>query len=108
LAKNAWNYFQPGVGVNPATGLHYGSLNWHYSTDWDAGGYIQAVLDAEHLGILSKSGTWGADYRIDKVLAFLETRELDSNNLSYASYRSEANQSTSTKKQTLTIQGRCW
>lgn len=88
LATNAWRYFQPYIGVNAGTGLHGAGLYWPYFTDWDLGLYIQAIIDAEKLGILSKTGTWGADARFDKLLTFLENRELTSSGLPYVWYDS--------------------
>ena len=89
VAENAWEYFQPGKGVNAQTGLHSAGLSWHYFTDWDLGLYIQATIDAEELGLLNKTGVWGADDRYDKTLTFLETRELNSIGLPYTWYDSE-------------------
>lgn len=86
LANNAWNFFQPGIGVESATGLHSAGLGYHYFTDWDLGVYIQATIDVSKLGILVKTGTYGADWRFDKVLTFLETRELAWNGAPYAWY----------------------
>ncbi len=88
LANNAWNYYQPGVSVDPTTGLHSAGLGYPYFTDWDLGVYIQAIIDANQLGILSTSGTWGADARFNKILTFLQTRQLTSNGLPYAWYQS--------------------
>ena len=75
-ARVAWGYFQPGVGVSSHTGLHYAASGWYFFTDWDLGVYIKAITDAEKLGIVARGGEWGADYRLEKVLGFLETREL--------------------------------
>ena len=86
LARNAWEYFRPGKGVNAQTGLHSAGLNCPYFADWDLGLYIQSIIDAEKLGILNASGTWGADERIEKVLTFLEGRELSSSGLPYLWY----------------------
>lgn len=85
-ARIAWRYFQPGVAVNPDTGLHYSTGDWPIITDWDLGIYIIAIIDAEKLGILVKEGDWGADYRIDKVMDFLQTRELTEDRLPYWGY----------------------
>ncbi|MBD3204872.1 DUF3131 domain-containing protein [Candidatus Bathyarchaeota archaeon] len=92
-AEVAWEYFDPGVGVNSVTGLNYGSFvppsgGWKCLTDWDLGCYVMAILDAERLGILDKGGTWGADYRIEKVLSFLEDRELHEDDIPCLSYDS--------------------
>lgn len=88
LANNAWKYYQPGVGVDSTTGLHGAALGYPYFTDWDLGVYIQTIIDVNKLGILSTSGTWGADARINKILAFLQTRQLSSNGLPYERYQS--------------------
>ncbi|MBM4400552.1 MAG: DUF3131 domain-containing protein, partial [Crenarchaeota archaeon] len=83
LAKNAWEYFQPGKGVDATTGLHGACVDWPYFTDWDLGVYIQAIIDAEKLGILSRDGDWSADARLEKLLTFLERRELTADRLPY-------------------------
>jgi hypothetical protein len=88
LARNAWNYYQPGVGVNSTTGLHGGALGWPYFTDWDLGVYIQTIIDVTKLGILGSSGAWGSDARISKILTFLETRQLSPSGAPYVRYQS--------------------
>jgi len=88
LAKNAWAYFQPGKGVNAQTGLHMATLDYSYFTDWDLGLYIQTIMDAEKLGIVNAAGAWGSDDRIDKLLIFLETRQLTLDGVSCARYNS--------------------
>jgi len=88
LANNAWKYFQPGVSVDSTTGLHSAGLGYPYFTDWDLGVYIQAIIDANQLGILSNSGTWGADARLNKIMNFLQTRQLNQNGLPYVWYQS--------------------
>jgi hypothetical protein len=92
MAENAWEYYQPGKGVNAQTGLHGAGLNYPYFTSWDLGTYIQAIIDARELGILQKNGTWGFDYRIEKVLNFLNTRNLTSDGLPYLTYDSRTGQ----------------
>lgn len=78
IAANAWAYFQPGVGVDPKTGLPYASgTNFVGFTSWDLGGYIQAVLDAQKLGLISAEGSWGSSARLEKVMDFLENRPLN-------------------------------
>ena len=47
LAEEAWEYFQPGKGVDAMTGLSHAGLYWPYFTDWDLGLYIQAKIDVE-------------------------------------------------------------
>ena len=86
--NNAWKYYQPGVAVDSTTGLHSAGLGYPYFTDWDLGVYIQAIIDVSKLGILSSSGTWGADERFSKILTFLQTRQLSSNGLPYVWYQS--------------------
>jgi hypothetical protein len=86
LAQNAWAYFQPGVGVNAQTGLHGAGLGWHYFTEWDLATYIQAIINAERLGLIQNYGPWGFNYRIGLILNFLETRNLTSNGLPYSLY----------------------
>jgi hypothetical protein len=88
LANNAWKYYQPGVGVDSSSGLHSASLGYPYFTDWDLGVYIQAIIDANQLGIISNTGTWGADSRFSYILTFLQTRQLSSNGLPYVWYQS--------------------
>ena len=73
----AWAYFQPGSGVDANTGLP-GSGSWSpYFTDWDLGVYVQAVLDAQAIDLIGTGGTWGVNDRLEKVVSFLETRELN-------------------------------
>ena len=78
VASDAWSYFQPGVGVDPETGLPYASgTNFEAFTAWDLGVYIQAVIDAQKLGLLSVDGPWGSSERLQKVMDFLENRPLN-------------------------------
>jgi len=78
VAKNAWAYFQPGVGVDANTGIPYaGDTYFKGLTDWDLGVYIQAVIDAQEIGLISTSGTWGSYSRLDKALFYLENRPLN-------------------------------
>jgi hypothetical protein len=103
VADYAWKYFQPDVGVDGNTGLPKASLVFPYFTDWDLGVYIQAVIDANKTGLIGYTGNWGSNARLDKVLTFLETREL--NNASYPfwfyqatdgkNYRAASDRSTS-------------
>jgi hypothetical protein len=81
VGANAWNYFAPNVGVDGKTGLPCAGSSYPYFTDWDLGVYIQSIIDASKLGLIGNSGAWGFNDRIEKVLTFLETREL--NNASY-------------------------
>jgi hypothetical protein len=76
IAAYAWNYFDK--EVNPTTGLIGSSGEFSAFTDWDLGVYIQAIIDAQTIGILDQNGTLGSSDRIEKVLIFLETRELNS------------------------------
>jgi hypothetical protein len=78
IAANAWAYFQPGIGVDSNTGLPYaGASNFKEFTDWDLGMYIQAVIDAQEIGLISTDGDWGSNERLEKVMDFLETRPLN-------------------------------
>ena len=78
VAADAWAYFQPGVGVDPNTGLPYaGGADFKAFTAWDLGVYIQAVIDAQKIGLVSTDGKWGSYARLEKVLTFLETRPLN-------------------------------
>ena len=78
VAANAWAYFQPGVGVDANTGLPYaGGTYFKALTDWDLGVYIQAVIDAQEIGLISTNGTWGSYARLDKALTYLENRPLN-------------------------------
>jgi hypothetical protein len=92
-ASVAWNYFQPGVGVSPNTGLERATLGWHCFTDWDLGSYVYSIIDARKLALIpdgNGAGDWNFLDRINKVLAFLQTRPLTSNggvsNWPYSAY----------------------
>jgi len=91
-AEIAWRYYQPGVGVNPNTGLNYPTKNWHIITDWDLGTYIIALVDAEELGLIEKPGAWGLTERANMVLNFLETRPLASGGVPFLRYDSDSGQ----------------
>ncbi|MCW4047213.1 MAG: DUF3131 domain-containing protein [Candidatus Bathyarchaeota archaeon] len=92
MAENAWEYYQPGKGVNPQTGLHGAGLSYPYFTSWDLGTYIQALIDARELGLLQKDGPWGFDDRVQKILTFLNTRNLTVDGLPYLTYDSRTGQ----------------
>jgi hypothetical protein len=78
VAANAWAYFQPGVGVGSNTGLPYAQgASFPVFTDWDLGVYIQAVIDAQKIGLIGTDGSWNSSARLEKVVSFLETRELN-------------------------------
>ncbi len=78
VAANAWAYFQPGIGVDSTTGLPYaGGSDFKGFTDWDLGVYIQAVIDAQKIGLILTDGDWGSNERLEKVMNFLETRPLN-------------------------------
>jgi len=77
VASNAWRYFQPGTGVDSNTGLPYSSPAAPGFTDWDLGVYIQAVIDAQKIGLIGTDGSWNASDRLNRVLTFLETRPLN-------------------------------
>jgi hypothetical protein len=86
LARSAWQYFLPGKGVIAQTGLHSAGMGFPYFTEWDLGTHIQAIIDAREIGILPDDGEWGFNSRIEKILNFLQTRELTSNNNPYLWY----------------------
>jgi len=88
VAQNAWRYYEPGVGVHEITGLHNTCLDPEQFTDWDLGTYILAIVDVTKLGLINFEGDWGFDYRINKILNFLETRPLASNGVPYVWYSS--------------------
>jgi hypothetical protein len=80
VAANAWRYFQPDIGVVRETGLPGANNDFSAFTDWDLGVYIQAVIDANKTGLIGNDGAWGSSARFEKVVGFLETRELNSTN----------------------------
>ena len=88
-ARIAWSYFDPGVGVNPDTGLPRASRYWSTATDWDLGGYIIAIIYMERMGLLPREGKWGAMDRLEKLLRFLETRKLTPYGIPAWGYSSE-------------------
>ena len=78
VAANAWRYFQPGFGVDPNTGLpRGGGTDAPNFTDWDLGVYIQAVIDAQKIGLIGTDGDWNSSARLETVVKFLETRDLN-------------------------------
>jgi hypothetical protein len=105
LARDAWDYFQPGIGVDSGTGLPKNIVGSNEFTDWDLAHYIQAVLDVEQLGILSSSGAWGVGDRLDKVLAFLENRPLMWDGLPYLMYSSSSGKNSMDIQQVATDAG---
>ncbi len=89
VAANAWHYFDLGIGVHPTTGLPGANDDYSAFTDWDLGSYIQAVIDAQKIGLIGTSGEWTSSGRLEKVVRFLETRELNSTtNYPYWFYQS--------------------
>jgi hypothetical protein len=75
IAEYSWKYFE--IYTNYKTGLPGSTEGFSAFTDWDLGVYIQAVMDAQHIGLIGTGGDWGAYARIDKILTFLENRELN-------------------------------
>ena len=59
------------------TGLPYAGGKLYGFTDWDLGCYIQAVIDAQELGLIGNNSAWGFSARINDVLTFLENRTLN-------------------------------
>ena len=88
VAAAAWQYFQPGIGVDENTSLPNSGIGSPYFTDWDLGVYIQAVIDANATELISNNGTWGSSARLEKVVHFLETRELNNASYPYWFYQS--------------------
>ena len=93
-AITAWSYFSPGIGVNPATGLHMANLNFPCFTDWDLASYTMSVIYAYKLGLITSGGTcadtqssnWGFNCRIQDILNFLMGRPLMSSDSPYDFY----------------------
>jgi hypothetical protein len=88
VASDAWQYFQPDIGVNSSTGLPNSGSSFPRFTDWDLGVYIQAVMDANAIGLIDNDGAWGSSARLEKVVHFLETRELNNASYPYWFYQS--------------------
>ncbi len=91
VAKYAWQYFEPET-VSAGTGLPAASSCYPYFTDWDLGVYIQAIIDAHEIKLIEKEGPWGAGFRLEKVLTFLENRQLTNNSLPFWFYQTENGQ----------------
>ncbi|HCW08883.1 MAG TPA: hypothetical protein DGG95_16120 [Cytophagales bacterium] len=86
IAQNAWNYYQPGVGVNEDNGLPAIPF-----TDWDLGVYIQALIDASKIGLIDNGTDWDFVARISKIMTFLQTRELNTNGYPFWFYQPDGN-----------------
>jgi len=106
IARNAWNFFAPGVGVDPETGMPQAEVHYHEYTDWDLATYVQAIIDAEQIGLINRTGDWGANDRINKVLTGLETRTLMPNGLPYIWYSSTTHDFTVNEAQVATDTGK--
>jgi hypothetical protein len=89
-ATTAWAYYAPGVGVNSNTGLHQANLAFPCFTDWDLASYIFSIIYARKLGLITDSGTWQFNDRIQKILTFLEQRPFYSGTTPYVFYSSSA------------------
>lgn len=87
IAEYAWKYFE--LYTNYKTGLPGSTEEFSAFTDWDLGVYIQAVIDAQRIGLIGTEGEWGSYARIEKVLTFLETRELNAAGYPYWFYTSD-------------------
>ena len=85
VAEYAWQYFERG-NVIGETGLPGASIGSPYFTDWDLAVYIQALLDAYEIGFMQKEG---ANYRLDRVVTFLENRQLTNEALPYWIYNAD-------------------
>lgn len=78
VATNAWAFYEPDVGVDSNTGLPYAEgSNFRGFTDWDLGSYIQAIIDAQEIGLIDVDGPYGSYARFNAVLTFLESRPLN-------------------------------
>lgn len=89
VASYAWNYFQPSVGLDSRTGLPASGDTVGYFTDWDLGVYLQAVMDAQKVNLTGSEGPWGSSARIDKIITFLENRELNTSHYPYWFYQND-------------------
>jgi hypothetical protein len=89
VATNAWQYFQPGLGVDANTGLPSADSYYHLFTDWDLGVYIEAVISARNIELITDYGAWGSSMRLEKVVNFLETRDLNNYSFPFWFYQSE-------------------
>jgi hypothetical protein len=89
VASYAWNYFQPSTGLDSRTGLPASGDTVGYFTDWDLGVYLQAIMDAQKVNLTGSEGPWGSSARIDKVLTFLENRELNKSHYPYWFYQND-------------------
>jgi hypothetical protein len=89
VAAYSWSYFQPSVGVDSRTGLPASGDTVSYFTDWDLGVYLQAIIDAQKIGLIGNDGAWGSSARIDKVMTFLENRQLNSGRFPYWFYNND-------------------
>lgn len=95
IAQDAWSFYQPGRGVDSTTGLPASSVGWNHFTDWDLGVYIQAIIDAQKIGLISTGGDWGSHARLEKVVSWLETRPLVNGSIPYWFYNSDGTGYTS-------------
>ena len=86
IAKTAWSYFKPGVGVSAKTGLNYANQWWHKITDWDLAAYLSAVISARKLNLLDEEEF---KTRVEKILKFLENRKLSPKGIPYLCYDSD-------------------
>jgi hypothetical protein len=87
VAANAWAFYSLDVGVDSVTGLPYAeSLDFRGFTDWDLGSYIQAIIDAQEIGLIDINGNLGSYVRFNAVLNFLETRPLNAYNYPFQFY----------------------
>ncbi len=87
VAHNAWKYFRS--RIDPVTMLPCATDGYPYFTDWDLGVYVQAIIDAQKIGLIMKEGPWGARTRLEAVVSFLETRKLTNYSLPFWFYQAE-------------------
>lgn len=78
-AEIAWRYYSPGVGVNPETGISRAKVDWDALTDWNAGSYIIATVEAHRLGLIGNDSAWGFRDRMNLILKYLLNRQVGVN-----------------------------
>jgi len=83
-ARTAWAYYQPGVGLNSKTLLHYAVSEWNFFTDWDLATYILTLIDADRLQLIESGPSF--QERATAIINFLESRQLTEDKIAYWAY----------------------
>lgn len=83
-AKIAWRYFEN--NTIPETGLVNSVNNFHASTIWDTGSFLNGMIAAHRLGIIDRAEF---DQRLDKALTSLSTIPLYEDALPNKSYHTQ-------------------